>query len=234
MQELDAKLDLLRHQLGTMPETAELERLSRSRTEVADQARDVQIRVDDLNREQRKADADVEQVKTRRTRDQDRIERGLVTNPKDLERMQHELVSLQRRISELEDNELEVMEQLESAQGELDALTNQVAELDESITATTKRRDEKAGNVHEQVAEVTAERRQKADGMPEDLMALYAKLRVQKGGVGAAALRARRCSGCSLELNAADLGVIAKAPSNEVLRCEECNRILVRTSESGI
>jgi predicted nucleic acid-binding Zn-ribbon protein len=47
-------------------------------------------------------------------------------------------------------------------------------------------------------------------------------------------LRARRCGGCSLELTAADLGVIAKAPTDEVLRCEECNRILVRTSESGI
>jgi predicted nucleic acid-binding Zn-ribbon protein len=65
-------------------------------------------------------------------------------------------------------------------------------------------------------------------------MALYARLRAQKGGVGAAALRARRCGGCSLELNAADLAVIAKAPSNEVIRCEECDRILVRTSESGI
>jgi uncharacterized protein len=234
VQELDAKLDLLRHQLATLPESAELERLSRSRTEVADQARDAQIRVDDLTREQKKADADVEQVKTRRTRDQDRIDQGLISSPKDLERMQHELVSLQRRISELEDNELEVMESLETAQRELEALTNQVAELDESITATTKRRDEKAGDVNEQVAAAIGERRQTAEGLPEDLMTLYAKLRAQKGGVGAAALRARRCSGCSLELNAADLGVIAKAPSNEVLRCEECDRILVRTSESGI
>jgi len=56
----------------------------------------------------------------------------------------------------------------------------------------------------------------------------------QKGGVGAAPLRARRCGGCSLELTAADLGAIAKAPTDEVLRCEECDRILVRTSESGV
>jgi predicted nucleic acid-binding Zn-ribbon protein len=28
--------------------------------------------------------------------------------------------------------------------------------------------------------------------------------------------------------------VIAKAPSDEVVRCEECSRILVRTSESGL
>jgi uncharacterized protein len=234
VQELDAKLDLLRHQLATMPETAELERLTGSRTAVADQARDAQIRVDDLTRAQRKADADVEQVKTRRTRDQDRIDKGLISSPKDLERMQHELVSLQRRISELEDNELEVMEQLETAQGELRTLTDQIAELDEKITATTKRRDEKAGEVNAQLGSVAEERKQTADGMPEDLMALYTKLRAQKGGVGAAALRARRCSGCRLDLNAADLGVMAKAPSNEVLRCEECDRILVRTAESGI
>ena len=234
MQELDARLDLLRHQLETMPESAELERLAVARTDLADQARDARIRVDDLTREQKKADADVEQVKTRRTRDQDRIDKGLISSPKDLERMQHELVSLQRRISELEDNELEVMEQLETAQRDLEGLTNQVAELDESITATTKRRDEKAGDVNEQLGSVTVERRQTAEGLPEDLMALYARLRAQKGGVGAAALRARRCGGCSLELNAADLAVIAKAPSNEVIRCEECDRILVRTSESGI
>jgi uncharacterized protein len=217
-----------------MPETAELDALSRKRTEVADQARDVQIRVDDLTREQKKADADVEQVKTRRKRDQDRIDQGLVSNPKDLERMQHELVSLERRISSLEDTELEVMEQLESAQSELSSLQEQLAGIEESLAATKERRDEKAGTVNDELVKVSDERKQTASGMPEDLMALYTKLREQKGGVGAAALRARRCGGCRLELNAADLAVIAKAPSDEVLRCEECNRILVRTSESGL
>ena len=217
-----------------MPETAELDALSRKRTEVADQARDVQIRVDDLTREQKKADADVEQVKTRRKRDQDRIDQGLVSNPKDLERMQHELVSLERRISSLEDTELEVMEQLEFAQSELSSLQEQLAGIEESLAATKERRDEKAGTVNDELVKVSDERKQTASGMPEDLMALYTKLREQKGGVGAAALRARRCGGCRLELNAADLAVIAKAPSDEVLRCEECNRILVRTSESGL
>jgi predicted nucleic acid-binding Zn-ribbon protein len=217
-----------------MPETAELDALSRKRTEVADQARDVQIRVDDLTREQKKSDADVEQVKTRRKRDQDRIDQGLVSNPKDLERMQHELVSLERRISSLEDTELEVMEQLETAQAELGSLQEQLAGIDESLASTKERRDEKAGTVNDELVKVGEERKQTASGLPEDLMVLYTKLREQKGGVGAAALRARRCGGCRLELNAADLAVIAKAPSDEVLRCEECNRILVRTSESGL
>jgi predicted nucleic acid-binding Zn-ribbon protein len=196
--------------------------------------RDAQIAVDDLTREQKKADQDVEQVKARRTRDQDRMDKGLVTSPKDLERMQQELVSLSRRISELEDTELEVMEQLETAQADRARLTERLAAIDARTTELTVSRDATAGDVTQEAAQVTDQRKVVADGLPADLLALYEKVRAQKGGVGAAALRARRCGGCSLELTAADLGTIAKAPLDEVLRCEECNRILVRTSESGI
>jgi uncharacterized protein len=234
VQELDSKLDQLRHRLATLPETKELAALAAERAEVDGLARDAQIRIDDLTREQKKADADVEQVKSRRTRDQDRMDRGLVTNPKDLERMQQELVSLSRRISELEDVELEVMEQLESAQADRARLGERLAGIDARIAELVASRDAAAGAARSEGETVAAERKVTASGVPADLLTLYERIRTQKGGVGAAALRARRCGGCSLELTAADLGVIAKAPTDEVLRCEECNRILVRTGESGL
>lgn len=234
VQELDSAQDQLRHRLESLPQIAELKELTARRAEVDDRARDARIRVDDLTKAQKRADADVEQVKARRKRDQDRMEQGLVGNPKDLERMQSELVSLERRIADLEDQELEVMEELETAQRELDELTTTSAELDERIAAASGARDQASAEIEKQLGEKAAERRQTVSGLPEDLLALYTRLREQKGGVGAAALRARRCTGCSLQLNASDLGVMAKAPSDEVLRCEECNRILVRTLESGI
>jgi len=234
VQELDSRQDQLRHRLSTLPQIAELKELTAQRRTVEDRAADARILVDDLTREQKRSDADVEQVKARRKRDQDRMDQGLITNPKDLERMQSELVSLERRISELEDIELEVMEKLEEAQGDLDGFTRQLAEYDEKIAAATSTRDEAAAEIEQQLAEAAAKRQQAADGMPEDLMTLYTRLREQKGGVGAAALRARSCGGCSLQLNSSELADIAKTPSDEVLRCEECNRILVRTSESGI
>ena len=234
MQELDSRLDQLAHQRATLPENKELAALGAERAAVDTAARDARIRVDDLAREQRRADADVEQVKARRKRDQERMDAGQVSNPKDLERMQHELVSLEKRIADLEDVELEVMQQLEDAQADLGKHTARLAELDAKAAEVTRARDAKAADLEAQVAQVTSERATAVQGLPEDLLALYARLREQKGGVGAAPLRARRCEGCSLQLTAADLGSIAKAPSDEVLRCEECNRILVRTSESGI
>jgi predicted nucleic acid-binding Zn-ribbon protein len=161
------------------------------------------------------------------------MDQGLITNPKDLERMQHELVSLERRISTLEDDELEVMARLEDAQRDLDALGAQVTAADERLTALAASRDEKAGDIAVSLEKVTAERGAAADGMPADLMALYEKLRAAQG-VGAAPLRARECGGCHMTLNPSYLGVIAKAPADEVVRCEECSRILVRTPESGL
>lgn len=234
VQELDSRHDQLRHRLATLPQIAELKELTAQRTALDNAVRDARILVDDLTREQKRADTDVEQVKARRKRDQDRMEQGLISNPKDLERMQGELVSLERRISELEDTELEVMEKLEEAQSELDSLTGRLADLDEKIAATTQVRDEAKAEIESQLAETVAERKVTVGDMPEDLMSLYTRLREQKGGVGAAALRARSCGGCSLQLNSSELADIAKTPSDEVLRCEECNRILVRTSESGI
>jgi predicted nucleic acid-binding Zn-ribbon protein len=234
LQELDSRADQLRHQLATIPEVKELAALDAERAELDSQARDVRILVEDLDREQRKADADVEQVKARRTRDQQRMDQGLVSNPKDLERMQGELVSLERRITSLEDTELEVMERLETAQADLHELQAHLENLDRRAAELQAARDKKAGEIDVELADIAGRRKTTADGLADDLLTLYDRLRQQKNGVGAAALRARRCGGCSLELTAADLSVIAKAPSDEVLRCEECNRILVRTSESGV
>ena len=234
MQELDTRLDQLRHQLEHLPETKELTELNASREALEARVGNTTVRVDDLGRAQRKADADVEQVKVRRARDRQRIDQGLVNSPKDLEPMQHEMASLERRITELEDAELEVMEQLEAAQKELADLASELAGVQERISAVEAARTERAGGVEQEREQVRAQREQLASGIQADLLALYDRLRGQKGGVGAAALRGRRCGGCSLELNAADLGVIAKAPADEVLRCEECSRILVRTSESGL
>jgi predicted nucleic acid-binding Zn-ribbon protein len=234
VQKLDSRADQLRHQRANLPEITEIVTLQGKRTDVENLARDARIVVDDLTAEQQKVDADVEAVRSRRTRDRDRMDRGLISNPKDLERMQHELESLERRISSLEDDELEVMEKLEEAQAELVKLEGMVAEADEQIAGLSTTRDGKLAGIDEELAKVTTDRGPAAEGLPADLLALYDRLREQKGGVGAAELRARQCGGCRLSLDQAELNRIRGLDADEVVRCEECQRILVRTPESGL
>ena len=52
--------------------------------------------------------------------------------------------------------------------------------------------------------------------------------------VGAARLYQRKCEGCHIELNITEINEVRTAAKDEVLRCENCHRILVRTSESGL
>lgn len=234
VQQLDSRADQLNHQRRSLPELVEMATLTASRQEVDDQRRDAQILVDDLTSAARKADFDVEQVKTRRTRDTDRIAQGLIRNPKDLEKMQHELASLERRIATLEDEELEIMEQLEQAQATLDELHQRISATDERLAVLAAARDEKWAVIDAELAELATKRGPAGEGLPADLVALYEKLRLSKNGVGAAAMLQRRCTGCQMTIDPAEIGVIRATPADTVVRCEECTRILVRTAESGL
>jgi predicted nucleic acid-binding Zn-ribbon protein len=233
LQAQDSLLAQLQHRKNTLPELAEIAALEARAKELDGQRIEHDTAASDLQRAQKKADAEVELVKTRRTRDEERLNSGAVSNPKDLASLQHELVALERRIGTLEDEELEIMEALEEAQARLTNvqgdLTAVTAELEQKIAA----RDAAITVLDEQAAGAQTDRGTSAVGVPADLLALYDKIRAQYG-IGAAALRARRCEGCRLEINGADLREIAAQPEDEVLRCPECSRILVRTPESGL
>ena len=124
------------------------------------------------------------------------MDQGLVSNPKDLERMQHEMESLERRITTLEDEELEVMARLEDAQRSLDQLTAQLVDADARNAKLEEARDARYSEIDAELDRLADKRGSVAAGVPDDLIALYDRLRASKNGVGAAALRARQCSGC--------------------------------------
>jgi len=190
--------------------------------------------VSDLEREQERAELDLEPVRERLNRNQRRIADGAVPDPKALSSMVDEVAHLQRRIRDLEDAELDVMEQLEAAVAIREQLKAHITALDSRIADAMDRRDRATTAIDAQIDENRAERLQLAPLIPPNLMALYDKIGAGHNGVGAAELRQRRCTGCQLEVNAADLRRFAAAPEDEVLRCEECSRILVRTAASGL
>jgi predicted nucleic acid-binding Zn-ribbon protein len=191
----------------------------------------------DISLAERKIDNDVEVVRTRMTRDQQRLDSGSVGSPKELENLQHELVSLARRQSELEDLELEQMELREEVERRLTQLQAEVAELSASRDAAVARRDEAFAEIDAEATTRTAERDSLAAGLRDaaaPLVDLYEKIRGGPGGAGAAALHRGQCQGCHLSLPPSDLARIKAAPDDEVLRCEECRRILVRRPDSGL
>ncbi|NBE52362.1 hypothetical protein GUY60_13185 [Streptomyces sp. YC537] len=234
VQALDVRLQQLAHKRKSLPEHAEIESLTKDLTQLRDLLVAAQTEESDCAREQTKAEQDVDQVRQRAVRDQQRLDSGAITSPKDLENLQREIASLAKRQGDLEDVVLEVMERRESAQERAGELSGRVASVQSKIDDATGRRDAAFEEIDGEATTVTKEREVVSASVPADLLKLYDKLRVKEGGVGAARLFQRRCDGCRIELNITELNEVRSAPADAVVRCENCHRILVRTSESGL
>lgn len=234
VQILDATIDRLAHRRATLPELEQIESLQHRRREVADDIVRAETEDSDLGREQAKVDADVEIVRGRMERDQQRLDSGQVGSPRELENLQSEIESLHRRQSDLEDAELDVMEQRETLELRIKELQAEREQVGSSLAAAEQQRDATFGEIDAEAEKSAAQRKELAATLPEDLLSLYEKLRASFGGIGAAALRRGRCEGCHLQLNTTELNQLREAPADDVARCEECRRILIRTDESGL
>jgi hypothetical protein len=233
LQAVDTALAQLAHRRDHLPELTELAAIDERVSGLGDDVVRAETEVSDLDREQKRVDRDVEQVRDRADRDRARLQAG-AASAKELEGLQHEVESLTRRQRTLEDQELEVMERREGADKRL---ADARAQLDEIATERAAIEGRKAAAFEE----IDGSRQGREDerkgivgDIPAELLALYDKVRAQQGGVGAAALRQRRCEGCRIELSGNDLTAVRHAAPDDVVRCEECRRILVRTPESGL
>lgn len=232
LQAIDTALAQLAHKRRNLPEHAELDRLAREIAGLDDERVRAQVGVDDIDRDIERLERDIEQVRARADRDRSRLDAG--TGPaRELEALQHELGTLSRRQGELEDAELELMEKRETAQAELDEVTTKLTSTRGVRDATEARRDEALADVAKDEEFRQSGRAPLVADLPAELIALYEKIR-ESTGIGAALLRAGRCEGCRLELSGVERARVKGADPDEVVRCEECGRILVRTAESGL
>jgi predicted nucleic acid-binding Zn-ribbon protein len=234
LQELDTALDRLAHRRRTLPELAEIENAEERLSGFNDAFVAAQTEISDIDREQKKAEQDVDQVRARAPRDQKRLDSGQVSSARDLENLQSEIASLQRRQSDLEEIVLDVMERREEVEARLRAVEADKETGDKALAQLTGRRDAAYREMDGQAELTRRARAGVVTDIPGDLLKLYEKLREQNRGVAATALLRAQCQGCHLQLNTVELNSIRAAAKDDVIRCDECRRILVRTRESGL
>lgn len=234
IQAIDTELDRLRYRRAHLPETQRAQDLSIRSRVLADRITALAVTISDLGLEQRKADNDVEQVRERARKDAYLLDSGTIADPKQLQALQGEIVSLSRRQSELEDVELEVMERLDAAAKDHAVLVTQSAELAEERGAAELDHDRVRAELADQEGALISDRGAVTTRISDELLGLYEKLRADHDGVGAARLYRGQCEGCRIELTPVDISRIRESAPDEVIRCEECRRILVRTAESGL
>lgn len=232
VQALDTRIRQLKHSLTRLPQIGPLAEISTERRVLSDRIVAAETRLSDAQRALAKAESDVEQVDKRIAKDTALVEGGSLA-AKQIQDLQHELESLARRKSDLEDVELQLMEQTDACDKEAQELRARGVALEAQDLELGKERDAAAAEIQGALSEVARSLESRRAGIPEDLLALYDKV-VQDTPVAAAHLQQRRCGGCNIELNASEMQSIRDAEADEVMRCDNCRAILVRTEESGI
>jgi len=223
----DQQTNSLRHKAANLPELAEIA----STTIKANNARDLRIaaetELNDVKRELLRAEADVEQIVSRITRDEARLIGGSAS-PKELEQLQHEVGTLGARRAELEEIELEIMMRVDAINENITALKAEEAEHAALIAELEIRKENALTILHNDLDAIAKDRSETINTIDKALVDLYQKIKETTGGAGAAALSAGSCTGCNLSINAVEIKRMADLAEDEVVRCEECRCILVR------
>jgi predicted nucleic acid-binding Zn-ribbon protein len=228
----DAEILRIDHRRAMLPEIAELAALAEQLQTQRDEAVRAQIAAEDLLRESRRLDNEITSMSLREQKDNQQLAAGNLP-AKALSELEHEVVGLIRRRSMLEDEMLEIMEQQEAVTADEQRASAMTAHTERQIEEATARRDVALAEIAEAEAEARAKRAALTEHADEALMAVYER-QVKQGRVGAGLLRAGRCGGCRMELDRGLIGRITATASDEVVRCDECGAILVRTHESGL
>lgn len=183
--------------------------------------------IGDLDRAGRRLDNEIDAVRARAERDADRLVAG--TAPaRDLENLQHEIVSLARRQATLEDEALELMERREVADAAFADTDSKLATARAELLAAEQRRDDAFADIDDESQRSAADRKALLDGMPAELTTLYEQIRA-RGRVAAAKLNGSRCEACRMDLDRSALSDIWAAGVEDVVRCSECAAILIRS-----
>jgi predicted nucleic acid-binding Zn-ribbon protein len=226
LSKLDAELSRIAHRATHLPQQEALERIRAECNAAGDRLGAVRIALEDLDAQVSRFESEIEAVRQREDRDRSMLKSG-ATDAKQLSDLQHELETLLRRQTSLEDSLLEVMErreellaQLASEQGAVEALQSELAGAQQALDAVVAEIDE-ARQAH------SSRRDTLTATLDPALSALYERQRA-RGGPGAGPLLGHRCGACRIEIGRGELSRISAAPEDELVRCPECGAILLR------
>lgn len=229
LQGLDAKLKSLSNRRRSLETDPRIEDLQSALSIATGELATAKMAVHDAEAELKRAEADVEQVAGRIERDEAKLNSGTGLS-KDLVALQKDIASLNKRRSDLEDVELEVMERLDSLRERLAAQQKIVDDIQGSFGAIRAELDEQLAEISAEETVVRGRRAEFAAGLDSSMLAVYEKTLARRG-VGAARLFHGTSEGSGMQLSPGDLAEIKAAAEDDIVFCPDSGCILVRSAE---
>jgi uncharacterized protein len=226
LSKLDAELSRIAHRATHLPQQEACERMQAEYNAANDRLGAVRIALEDVDAQVSRFESEIEAVRQREDRDRSMLKSG-ATDAKQLSDLQHEMETLVRRQTSLEDSLLDVMERREELQAQLDDEQGALGALQAELAGAQRDRDAALAEIDQARREHSSRRDTLSASLDPALSAVYERQRAG-GGPGAGQLLGHRCGACRIEIGRGELSRISAAAEDELVRCPEGGAILLR------
>lgn len=192
--------------------------------ELSDLLIDHRNAVGELELELKRSENDMELVESRIAKDKQRL--AATTSAKDAQGIEHELESLAKRQSELEDFELNIMELLEQAKKQLEVTSAEKQKAEHDVAEQNRSFELQFRAIEQENSSLNQKHQQLVSTLSPELAEVYRKKASRSVAVGR--LTGRECGACRLTITATNLDEINALPADEIAECPNCQAFLVR------
>lgn len=226
VQRIDIEIAQLNHKLAKLPEREQLETLNQQQVDLATKSQHTALtRIEILTR-QRKFEDEAQIVAAKIATDESRLYGGEVKALRDLQALQNEINTLTARQSNLEEQALEAMEEGETLTTQANDLATQTDTLENNIAKLQATIASAETTINNRKAQILDRRQEIIATLDNALVQEYETLKPVFGAATAVHFVNGNCVGCPSMMPAMEIDRMKRA-SEDVLTCDECNRIVL-------
>ncbi|MFQ6057616.1 MAG: zinc ribbon domain-containing protein [Anaerolineae bacterium] len=181
-------------------------------------------RLAELQKRLRRQDLDLKTLSSKITAEEEKLYSGRIRNPKELAGIEEEVRYLKRYRSELEEEMLETMLDIEDVEAKVAAKGEKLRGIEAQWEQEQAHLREERAALQARLAELRAQRRALRASIASPDLLIYEELRRKKGGRGVALLVGELCQGCGVTLPTSQIQQARQ--SQDLAFCSNCGRIL--------
>jgi len=221
LQKVDSQMDQVYVRLKKIRETLENDRELRA---ARDSLSAAETAYKEASSSLKQSEAEFEKQRIKIEQTEANLYSGSVHNPKELQDLQMDVVSLKKHLGTLEERELEVMIQAEDAEKELQSARDNLQKVQAKLKGQNAELNNESDSLNKMLERLTSERNAVTSTLDEQALETYDLLRKEKRGVAVAAMSEDACDACGTTLTASQQQIIRS--NSQFSNCPTCGRIL--------
>jgi len=221
LQQVDSQIDQIQARLRIIQQTLENDVALRAANE-AFAAAEGRLKEGERSLKLIEAEAEKQRIKIEQT--ESSLYGGKVHNPKELQDLQKDVVSLKRHLQTLEERQLEAMITVEAEEKDLQTATTYLERVLSNLKEQNKDLAKESETLRKNLERLSWERQAVVTDIAGQTLSIYDQLRKQKRGLAITTIADNSCEACGTTLTPSQQQTARS--TSQLFHCPTCGRIL--------